>query len=401
MASEVPSDRGGSAQDLLMRLEGMPSPPTGVNTLMIVSLGMLPLNAAPEDFWKDYRRSLIEFRSRHACELYELLSSERGILVKLDEYNQVRVNSDLKVTLLRLIQEYFPENFGMVDQTRLVRMIDLRQKRQTAIKTLERFVGETEKPPKEQQVTLRRLQEDDIGMVMGVNDQLGPAQFAKVFVRDQKIALIEPGKPARQVIHEYFVAMDMLKKHVFKRVELRGSGNLFNQLTLTLDKLLVGAYGAINPDDVKCSINLNVESVFTKSFQEFMGNDDNKVFSNLVFEFRQANILQHFDEFVVAAELIRPRGGNIAVDAIFPETVGVVNIARLNANMAKVFWRAGAETVLPQFRDEIAAMQAAGTTIVLARLDDEVGLQVAHDLGIIMFQGFYVDDLLAEQAKPS
>jgi hypothetical protein len=77
----------------------------------------------------------------------------------------------------------------------------------------------------------------------------------------------------------------------------------------------------------------------------------------------------------------------------------VVNISRLNADMAKVFWRGGAESVLPQFKNEIAAMQAAGTTIVLARLDDELGLQVAHDLGIIMFQGFYVDDMLAEEAK--
>ncbi|MEK9752885.1 MAG: hypothetical protein VW338_06700, partial [Rhodospirillaceae bacterium] len=94
--------------------------------------------------------------------------------------------------------------------------------------------------------------------MLGVNEQLGPAQFAKVFIRNQKIAVIEAGKPARQVMHEYFVAMDMLKKHVFKRVELRGSGNLFNQLTLTLDKLLVSADRSINPDRVKCSINLNV-----------------------------------------------------------------------------------------------------------------------------------------------
>jgi len=398
VASEVPV-RAGSAQDLLMRLEGLASPPTGVNSLMIVSLGMLPLNNAPDDFWKDYTRSLADFRARHSVELYELLSSERGLLAKLDEYNQVRLLSDLKVTLLRLIQEYFPENFGMVDQTRLVRTIDLRQKKGTAIKVMERLIGETEKPPQEQEVALRRLQEEDIGMVLGVNEQLGSAQFAKVFIRHQKIAAIKPGQAPQQVMHEYFVAMDMLKKQVFKRVELRGSGNLFNQLTLILDRLLVGAYDAINPDDAKCSINLNVESVFTKSFQNFMGEDNPTAFSNLVFEFRQANILQHFDEFVVAAELIRSRGGTVAVDAIFPETVGVVNVQRLNANMAKIFWRQGAETTLPQFRNEIAAMQDAGTVVVLARLDDELGLQVAHDLGINMFQGFYVDDLLAAQAK--
>jgi hypothetical protein len=314
-------------------------------------------------------------------------------------HNLIRLNSDLKVTLLRLIQQYFPENFGMVDQTRLVRILDLRQKMATAKKIIERLVGDADKPAEQQAVALRRLQEEDIGLVIGVNQQLGPDQFAKIFIRNQKIAIIKPGEAPQQIMHEYFVGMDMLKKHVFKQVELRGSGNLFNQLTLTLDRLLVGAYDSINPNNAKCSINLNVESVFTKAFQNFMGEGDNSVFANLVFEFRQANILQHFDEFGVAAELIRSRGGSIAVDAIFPETVGVVNLSRLSANMAKIFWRNGAESVLPRFRDEIAAMQAAGTLVVMARLDDEFGLQIAHDLGIHMFQGFYVDDLLAAQAK--
>lgn len=399
MASEIPKDRAGSAEDLLLRLEAMPSPPTGVNALLIVSLSMLPLTSASGEFWADFRRSLAEFRDRHRIEIFELAFSERGFLAKLDEFNLVRINSDLKVSLLRLIQEHFPENFGMVDQTRLVRVIDLRQKKATAIKIMERLVGDKAKPVQQDGPAMRRLQEEDIGMVLGVNEQLGPEQFAKVFVRNQKIALIQPGEPPRQVMHEFFVGMDMLKKHVFKRVELRGSGNLFNQLTLTLDRLLIGAYGSLNPDGAKCSINLNVESVFTKSFQDFMGDEDYSVFSNLVFEFRQDNILQHFDEFVVAAELIRSRGGTIAVDAIFPETVGVVNLPRLSANMAKIFWRTGAETVLPRHREEIAAVQAAGTIIVLARLDDELGLEVAHDLGITLFQGFFVDDLLSAQAK--
>ncbi|MBT6094823.1 MAG: EAL domain-containing protein [Rhodospirillaceae bacterium] len=399
MPSEIPLDQAGSAEDLLLRLHAMASPPIGVNALLIVSLSMLPLNNAPEEFWADFRRALVEFRDRHNVEVFELAYAERGFLAKLDEYNLVRINSDLKVTLLRLIQEYFPENFGMVDQTRLVAIFDLRQKMATAIKIMERLVDAGDKPAQEQSQALRRLQEEDIALVVGVNEQLGPEQFAKVFIRHQKIAAIKPGQAPQQVMHEYFVGMDMLKKHVFKKVELRGSGNLFNQLTLTLDKLLVEAYDAVNPSGAKCSINLNVESVFTKAFQDFMGDDDYSVFANLVFEFRQANILQHFDEFGVAAELIRSRGGTIAVDAVFPETVGVVNLSRLNANIAKIFWRNGAESVLPQFRDEIAAMQAAGTVVVLARLDDELGLQVAHDLGIQMFQGFYVDDLLAAQAK--
>ena len=49
---------------------------------------------------------------------------------------------------------------------------------------------------------------------------------------------------------------------------------------------------------------------------------------------------------------------------------------------------------MPNFANEIAEIQKNGTVFVLARLDDEVGLNIGHELGITMFQGFYVDDLL-------
>ena len=35
-----------------------------------------------------------------------------------------------------------------------------------------------------------------------------------------------------------------------------------------------------------------------------------------------------------------------------------------------------------------------GLIFIIARLDDETGIQVGHDLDINVFQGFYVDDLL-------
>ena len=69
-------------------------------------------------------------------------------------------------------------------------------------------------------------------------------------------------------------------------------------------------------------------------------------------------------------------------------------MARLKANMAKVFWRPGAEEVLKGVKGEIAEIQKLGTILVLARLDDEVGLNAGHELGITMFQGIYVADML-------
>jgi hypothetical protein len=193
---------------------------------------------------------------------------------------------------------------------------------------------------------------------------------------------------------EYFIRMDALKKHVFPNVELRGSGNLFNQLTITLDRVLVGAFDQINPGRKACSINLNVESVFTKAFETFLGEDGGPSLNNMVFEFRQENILQQFDEFQLAANLIKSRDGLIAVDAIFPETVGLVNLNKRHATFAKIFWRPGAEETLPAQRDEIKRTQGEGLIFMLSRLDDEIGIKVGQDLGITVFQGFCTDDIM-------
>lgn len=396
--AEVPSDRGQSASELLELLKSWGGQPQEYNTLLLFSLSVLPLQDADDDFWDEISKVLVAYRIRHHARHFDLSLQDRAMLARMTDYNQVSLITDAKVELLRLVQQYFPEQFGMIDQSRLLRSIDLRFKLSNAIRFLERYEAEEERLEiNKSPARLRRLNEQDIERVVAVNQQIGNAAFAKVFIRHQKIASIHPGMPPDDVMHEYFVGMDALKKHVFKDVELRGSGNLFNQLTITLDRLLLEAFGNANPQRAKCSINLNVESVFSRAFESFLGDSSSNAFSNLAFEFRQANVLQHYDEYEVAANLIASRNGSLAVDAVFPETVGIVNMRRLGANMTKIFWRQGAEQILPRFRREIEAMLKSGIVVVLARVDDDLGIEVGHDLGITMFQGFRVDDMLQQR----
>jgi len=309
--------------------------------------------------------------------------------------------SDIKVSVLRLIQQCYPEHFGMIDQARMLRSINLGFKLPQAIKFLEHYENQPGKTG-EKAMDIRPLQQEDIKMVLDVNRKVGHAQFKKIFVQDQIMADIKPGHAPKELMREYFIRMDALKKHVFPNVELRGMGNLFNQLTITLDRVLIGAFDEINPGRNSCSISVNVESVFTKAFEDFIGAKSAAPLANIVFEFRQENILQQFDEFELAANLITSKGGIVAVDAIFPETLGLVNLHRLHATFAKIFWRPGAVEILPSHRDEIKRMQDQGMIFVIARLDDEIGIKVGQDLGITVFQGFYIDKLMQDLGdKPS
>ncbi len=386
---------------LLKRLQGLESKPSKGLSLMLVSLGALPTSDQEAEFWGELDDFLIEYKARYDAELYELSLADRAILAKMSEHAEVGMISDIKVSILRLIQQCFPEHFGMIDQSRLVRIIDLGFKLPHAIKFLEHYENQPGRTG-EKAMDVRPLQEEDIKMVLEVHRKVGAEKFKQIFVQSQRMADIKPDQEPEELMKEYFIRMDALKKHVFPNVELRGMGNLFNQLTITLDRVLISAFDEINPKRHPCSINLNVESVFDKAFEDFLGESDEAALANIVFEFRQDNILQHFDEFELAANLITSKGGTVAVDAIFPETVGLVNLPRLHATFAKIFWRPSAEDVLPAQREEIKKMQDQGMIFVIARLDDEVGIQVGHDLGITVFQGFYIDNLLGpDEAAPT
>jgi len=382
---------------LLKRLQGLEKKPSKGFSLMLISLSSLPTGDPDVEFWGELDDFLIDYKTRYDAELYDLSLADRAILTKMSEHAEVGMISDIKVSILRLIQQCFPEHFGMIDQSRLVRIIDLGFKLPHAIKFLEHYESQPGRTG-EKAMDVRPLQQEDIKMVLEVHRKVGSEQFKQVFVQSQRMADFKPGQEPKELMKEYFIRMDSLKKHVFPNVELRGTGNLFNQLTITLDRVLIGAFDEINPRRYPCSVNLNVESVFTKAFEEFLGEADESSLANIVFEFRQDNILQHFDEFELAANLIASKGGTVAVDAVFPETVGLVNLPRLHATFAKIFWRPGADEVLPAQAEEIKRMQSQGLIFVLARLDDEMGIQVGHDLGITVFQGFYIDDLLGSSA---
>jgi EAL domain-containing protein (putative c-di-GMP-specific phosphodiesterase class I) len=119
----------------------------------------------------------------------------------------------------------------------------------------------------------------------------------------------------------------------------------------------------------------------------------------VVFEFRQSNIVENFDEFQVARGLIRAKGSHIAVDQIFPQTVGLVDLDFLGASMAKIHWRNGAEEVLWERERAIKSLIDNGVLPVLIRVDQEKALEVGDKLGITMYQGFLIDDLTNPEAE--
>ena len=97
---------------LLKRLKAMEGKGTKGLSLMLVSLSALPTASAGEDFWNDLDDALTDYKNRYDAQLFEISKPDRALLIKISELGEVAIISDLKVAILRLIQNYFSEHFG-------------------------------------------------------------------------------------------------------------------------------------------------------------------------------------------------------------------------------------------------------------------------------------------------
>ena len=393
MAESSPSSSGGGEHlKLLTRLKHWKSGAEEQSHLILVSFSALGMTEQEDqELRKKTDESFERSRERRGAEVYRLTNTDTALLMKLNEYNQMEWTAELKVDLIRVIQQNFPEYFGQIDQSRMLRIIPLQGRIQNAIKFLETFDDRAKEAGVGTGET-RPLRESDIQVVRDGMRKMGKKTFTDNFVRSQATVLIAPGKPPMPVMREYFISIEMIRQHILTNVDFRGAGLVFQHLTRSLDQMLIDCFDEVNPDRSKASLNLNVETVFTHSFQNLLDKGE-KALGNLVLEFRAENIMQNFDQFQTAAELIQSRGGTVAIDAIIPESLGVMDLPLLGAKLAKIFWRPGTENSLPNFRETIQKMQQKGTVMVLARVDDEAAIKVGHACGITMFQGFYIDDM--------
>ena len=393
-ATSDPGGEIGTIHDLMETLNHWSAADSDVNYLLLVSFTTLGAADQKEGVLEALEGAFLTFVHARGGQVFKLSDLDTAILIKLADFNRMETMMDLKVDIMRVIQNQLPEHFSKIDQARLIRPLDLTKRLDAAKRFLEAY-GDRSKETGANEDGDRPLGMPDIQKLRDALRKLGPREFGKRYIRSQTAAMIEPGKPAKPTITEYYVGVDLLKQSILRGVDIRGTGNVFNQLTLTFDQALLYCIGAVTDDRSSTSLNMNVETVFTNAFDHFLRDGGKDGLAGVVVEFRQDNVLQHFGQFQTACDLIQNKGGTVAIDNVQPETLGVVNLHRLNVKMAKLMWRGDAEDRILEARNDIRTMQEGGTIMVLAHVDDEQAVKIGQDLGIGLFQGYYVDKLLS------
>ncbi len=345
------------------------------------------------EFLKAFADRLEEYFSGRGCRLYRLSLASLVMTVADQEVLVSGVLSDTKLQLLRMIGRQLPDYFGAVDVNRITQIIDLRRDRQRALDLVQRLANQAAKVDQVSHM-MDMLLLEHISRIESAYKQLGDARFADLFLRSQQIAIHEEGKPLHPVMSEFFASMAALRQHLLVGVDMRHNKNVFNQMTVTLDRIILKAIEGIKRPEQRASLNLNIESVFSSDFEIFEKRSLNSL-RRFNFEFRISDIMQNFNEFLAARDLIQGRGGTVAIDGIIPSLVNVIDLAQLNPNMVKVFWQPALGPELLRRRAYFDRLKQSGIVLALARVDDEDGYTTGRDLGFGMFQGYHIDKLLS------
>jgi hypothetical protein len=381
--------------------------PIGNTQLIVISPGAaLPQAKRTTELDAQIAAGIKQVSGKRSGSIYQTSPSDFAVLLRCDQHMLVSIVRDYKIQLLRAIETHSPKSFGSIDQSRLVISYELASNYKSAAERIAKYAvieqsavdKGAEETNQQATTTLRPFTEDDVRNVMAAYKDLGPEKFVKAFVRNQAVVVNARNRPLKHMMNEFFISMSLLRKPLFGDVEMRGSGRMFNDFTLVLDQIFLRAFKSVNVGEGMFSINLNVETVFTKAFENFLDEAPRELMSKVFFEFRQPNIVEHFDEFEVARGLIKGKGARIVVDRIFPDTLGLVDLDYLGASIAKVHWRDGADDALKSRGKAVKYITDCGVLPVLIRCDSPQALEVGAEMGVETFQGFLIDDMMRQRA---
>jgi hypothetical protein len=348
------------------------------------------------DFLKAFAERAEAFAKGRGCDFIRVSISNAVLTVCDQEMIVAGVVSEIKLILLRMIGRMLPDYFGAIDLNRLAQLYDLRRDRERALQVIDRM-EQAAADVNNLSNMMDLLMMEHIAKVESSHRQLGDARFADLFVRSQQIALSDPARSLTPVMTEFFISMAAIRQHLLVGVDMRHNKNVFNQLTVTLDRILLKCIDRVRRPDQRCSLNINIESVFSNEFEAFERRSLNSL-RPFNFEFRLADVMANFTEFTAARDLIQSRGGTVAIDGLSPQMIAIIDLAQLQANMAKVFWQAGLAPELVRRQAQFEKLRSAGVVLALARVDDPEGLATGRDLRFGLLQGFEIDRALATPA---
>lgn len=222
-------------------------------------------------------------------------------------------------------------------------------------------------------------------------------------VRRQFVCRLNAKMVPEPVFSELFISISDLRETLLPGVNLLSNQWLFQHLTETLDKRMLAML--VKTDQITISgdisFNLNVSTMLSREFLAF---DDNLTASrrgSMIIELQKVDIFADLASYLFAREFVQEKGYRICLDGMTHETLPMIDRERLGADMVKLVWHPdlvdGGEAMAEKIRTLVH--RTGESRVVLCRVDNREAIGFGHAVGIELFQGRYIENLIAEDNR--
>lgn len=221
-------------------------------------------------------------------------------------------------------------------------------------------------------------------------------------VRRQMVAIITADAPPKPIFNEVFISIPNLGRQIMPDVDLQADPWLFQYLTEVLDrrvlKLLPEQEAKVS---MSTSININLRTVMSDEFQDFGRALRQVTKKSMILEFQPVDVVGDMASFLFVRDFARRHDFRVCIDGLNHLTFPFLRRETLDYDLVKLVWQPELKSAVSEFADQYRDMIAAvgPGRIVLCHCDSEEAVTFGRSIGLSVFQGTYVDELLQKRQE--
>ncbi len=323
--------------------------------------------------------------------------------------------SEIKVFVLR-VRALFIEDPKVLTQdskrgpySALVRSYDLKKEGSAFIEILSKLMGYQKETSE-----LGHTADKWVQLRGGRTEPLTPDNFEEIhekilhldatsLMQSQPICTFDKAGQPEEKMREIYISLADLQSAVCPGVNLLSNTWLFQQISLLLDQKILSYLAdkrqCAHPE--RASLNLNVSSVLSEEFQQYVHRlgENSKNLGNI--ELQKTDVFSNLGSFFYARDYLQDLGFTVCLDGMTSIVLPYLSVDQLGFDYVKVY--ATKELIDPgQEEDEEAQLAAKKARqliskckgphkFVLAHCETEEAISWGAKNGVSLFQGWYID----------
>ena len=218
-------------------------------------------------------------------------------------------------------------------------------------------------------------------------------------MRRQTVYAIIGRKAPQFLFKELFISIADLGEQVLPKYNINKSRWLFQYLTETLDRRMLSLM--LRNDDPELeqsiSLNFNVATVLSPEFLTFDNGLKPGARGTIIIEFQLIDIYADLAAYTFARDFLHDRGYRICLDGVTEHNFLYVDRAKLGIDLVKLQWN-------PAMLEERATKRhlvlkelierTGKARVIMCHVDNQEAVDFGQSLGIAMFQGRHVEQLV-------